>query len=366
MATATMPQKILITGGTGYVGHALANTLLRNGKDVYVLTRDAHSRASRELSHCGIKPLKGSISDLSSLKSITISFDTVYHLAAAVDFRKENRKATFNVNVEGTDNVARASLWWNAKNFIFASSVEAVGPLLEKHFFSSEETDCHPLNPYGESKLLAENLLQKNYFHQLNVKILRIANVYVIVPQILYALLNRSLFLRYSDLSRDKYIQPVHLQDLTKAMIQCAEFPSSSIYFIAGDDYAAIGQWFNLIANKTKLSDVWEKRKRVISSAWEKKRIRTLGLLDYWTQLSPEHGGWVYSNQKAKNDFGFNPTIKIINGIDYEISRLSDMGAITPVSFPENLMSYCNGPMLLLLYPFIKNIKRLINKAKCF
>ncbi|WP_319410102.1 NAD(P)-dependent oxidoreductase [uncultured Desulfosarcina sp.] len=361
-----MTKKILITGGTGYIGTQLANTLLRNGEDVYVLTRNTDSATSRKLSRCGIKPLKGSISDLSSLKAISISFETVYHLAAAIDFRLENRDSTFYVNVKGTENVAHASLNWNAQNLVFASSVEAVGPLPEKHFFRSEETGCKPLNPYGESKLLAENRLQNNYFHQLNVKILRISNVYVIVPQIIHALLNRSFFLRYSDLSRDKYIQPIHLQDLTKAMIQCTDFPSSSIYFIVGDDYAKIGQFFDHISKKINLSDAWEKRKHAISSTWEKKKIKTLGLLDYWMQVSPEHDGWVYSNQKAKNDFDFHPSIKIENGIDYEISRLSNMGAITPAAFPKSLLTYFNGPLLLLLHPFIKNIKNLIDKTKCF
>lgn len=85
--------------------------------------------------------------------------DSVFHLVAKThDFTSaDNTKDYFKVNVEGTRNLLDACISTNIKHFIYFSSVKAMAE--ESKHTLNETYDCTPITPYGESKLMAEELV---------------------------------------------------------------------------------------------------------------------------------------------------------------------------------------------------------------
>lgn len=127
---------VLVTGGTGYLGRALVERLLADGERVRVLVR-------RNRTECG-EPVVGDITRPDTLTSAMDGVDTVYHLAALVD-HQAGESALWQVNVEGTRNVARAALQAGVRRIVHCSSVSA-----EPGGGST---------PYGRSKIAAEAVL---------------------------------------------------------------------------------------------------------------------------------------------------------------------------------------------------------------
>lgn len=100
---------ILITGGTGFLGKALAETLLKNGHRIYSLSR--HPPAPAE----NLIPLKGDISlpDL-GLENVPEDIDIVIHSAALLSFKPSDKDSLYETNGQGTHNL----IHWMKKHSI--------------------------------------------------------------------------------------------------------------------------------------------------------------------------------------------------------------------------------------------------------
>lgn len=159
-------KKILITGGGGYIGSHAAKLFLEKGFSVVVL--DNFSRGYREpieiLSQIGsIESEEVDLLNLADVKKVfeKHSIDTVLHFAALclVNESVEQPELYMTNNVEGTRNLLEAMNGAGVKNIIFSSTCAVYGeaqtlPVDEHH-------PLHPVNPYGESKLTAENLIRQ-------------------------------------------------------------------------------------------------------------------------------------------------------------------------------------------------------------
>lgn len=159
-------KKILITGGGGYIGSHVARLFLEKGFPVVVL--DNFVRGYREplriLSNIGT--LEVEEADLLDIDAVRAVFDrhdisAVLHFAALclVNESVEQPALYMKNNVEGTRNLLSVMQTSGVKQLIFSSTCAVYGeaeylPVDERHPF-------HPVNPYGESKLAAENLIRE-------------------------------------------------------------------------------------------------------------------------------------------------------------------------------------------------------------
>ncbi len=174
-------MKVFVTGGAGFIGSFLVESLLNKGNKVTVF--DDFSNCSEEkaslLANKGATIIKGDIRDFEFLKKHLIGFDVVIHLAAKIDVNESIKypEVTNEVNVEGSLNLLKACVENNIKNIIGISSAAVFG--IPKKLPLSEDSETIPLSPYGSSKLTMEHDFQ-NYSnsHGLNSIILRIFNVY--------------------------------------------------------------------------------------------------------------------------------------------------------------------------------------------
>ena len=155
-----LSMRILVTGGLGYLGSQVSYNLIQNGNDVSIVDV-LETNPFKKISEADYTKLD--ITNYLDLKSYfnKNKFDQVIHLAAkksvleSVEFPELYR----DVNIQGTANLLEVAANQNCSNFIFASSAAVYAE--SESGFVSEDSDLAPANPYGESKLEAELLVNE-------------------------------------------------------------------------------------------------------------------------------------------------------------------------------------------------------------
>jgi dihydroflavonol-4-reductase len=118
-------KKVLITGGTGFVGSNLAAALVARGCCVRVLRRpDSNLRA---LGDIPVEHSLGDIRDKQSVLSAIKGCDTVFHAAAIVSYWKKERSLMYDINIGGTRNIVDACLQLGVSRLVHTSSIAAIG-----------------------------------------------------------------------------------------------------------------------------------------------------------------------------------------------------------------------------------------------
>ena len=171
-------MRVLLTGGAGFIGSHVADSLLQRGHDVAVL--DDLSSGKRENVPEGAALHEADIR--SGCAGVFRSFrpDALCHLAAQMDVRRSVREPDFDadVNVLGTLRLLQACVEHGVGRVVFASTGGAIYGE-QSEFPAREEHPEYPVSPYGVSKLAGERYL--NYYrvqHGLSYAALRYANVY--------------------------------------------------------------------------------------------------------------------------------------------------------------------------------------------
>jgi len=152
-------MRILVTGGSGYVGSVLVPHLLSQGHKVRVF--DSLMYGGRGLLPCfaysGFDFVKGSVLDEPKLKGALKDTDAVIHLAAIVGDPacKRDPRLAQETNLEGTRLLER--LRSKDQPILFASTGSNYGAVVGS--ICTEETPLNPLSEYGVTKTAAERLL---------------------------------------------------------------------------------------------------------------------------------------------------------------------------------------------------------------
>ena len=170
-------NRVLVTGGAGFIGSTLVDRLIDNG--VHVSIVDNFSTGKREninpAAYCWEEDL--STIDIQELAKFMKGVDTVFHFAATPQVQYSIENPTDNNNLHSLINILEASKLSKVKRFVFSSSAAVYGnpkytPIDEKH-----PTD--PLSPYALHKLIGEQYckLYSNVY-DLDTVCLRYFNVY--------------------------------------------------------------------------------------------------------------------------------------------------------------------------------------------
>lgn len=176
-------EKVVVTGGAGFIGSHLVDRLLAGGSGPVVVIDNLHRGRRENLAvHEGDPRLSfvlGDVRDAHLLDEHLAGAEIVYHLAAQSNVMgaAQDVSYSFESNVVGTFNVLRAALAAGVANVVFASSREVYGEPLELPV--AEEHPTGSKNSYGASKAAGEiycRVFAENY--GLRVSVLRLANVY--------------------------------------------------------------------------------------------------------------------------------------------------------------------------------------------
>jgi UDP-glucose 4-epimerase len=170
-------MNVLITGGAGFIGTALANYLVLQGHQVRVL--DDLSAGDPSLLHARVLFTRGDVRDTPRLWSLLKGTDCVYHLAARVSVAESVLyPVEYNaVNVGGTVSLMTAVRDAGVKRVILTSSGAAYGHQPQQPV--SENAPMHPDTPYAVSKLASEYYLHSiGALWKIETVVLRIFNAY--------------------------------------------------------------------------------------------------------------------------------------------------------------------------------------------
>lgn len=176
-------MKILVTGGAGYIGGTVAGLLADKGHKAIIIDNLSHSR--RDLLPAGVEFVEGELADRPLLERLFRAaresgqpFDGVLHFAALIEAGESMVKPElyFRNNTASTLSLLEAVLAEGPRRLVFSSTAAVYGepesvPILE-------DARLKPTNPYGQSKLLVEEMLAWfNRIHGLRYASLRYFNV---------------------------------------------------------------------------------------------------------------------------------------------------------------------------------------------
>ena len=168
-------MNILITGGAGFIGSSLADSLLTEGHNITVIdnfndyydVRLKEQNIMHNLNLPNYKLYRADIEDSSKLKEIFAQnkFDIVVHLAARAGVRPslENPVAYVQTNIHGTVNILECMKEHNIKKLVFASSSSVYGNCKEE-LFSEDLKVTEPISPYAATKSACEQIIY-TYMH---------------------------------------------------------------------------------------------------------------------------------------------------------------------------------------------------------
>jgi len=173
-------MKIFVTGGAGFIGRHLVESL-NHGNEVTIFENFSNS-SKQEISYLlqdGVTLVQGDMTDLDLLKKVVRDYDLVIHLAAKIDIKEsiKNPHLSNEINVNGTINLLKACVDNGVLKFIAASSASIYGD--PSVIPVTEETVPNPISPYAADKLAMESYVRAfaNTF-KMNSISLRFFNVY--------------------------------------------------------------------------------------------------------------------------------------------------------------------------------------------
>ena len=237
-----MKQKVLITGGAGYIGACLVPILLEDGFEVCVydnLTFNAN-HLLRYVSNPDFSFIKGNVLDRPKLQEAIHEVDHIIHLAALVGYPACRAQPTLarEINVTGTENVV-ASCDAKYQKLYFGSTGSNYGALPDG--FCDEDTPLNPLSLYGLTKTEAERKIM-DYPDSIAF---RFATAYGVSPRMRLDLLLNNLVYdavkqRYMVVYESHFMRTfIHVRDIARSFLHAIKNHSSmrgEVYNVGTDE----------------------------------------------------------------------------------------------------------------------------------
>lgn len=245
-------MKILITGGTGFIGSRLAQKCLEKEHHVSVLGRQDASETEIQtrafLEKQGIRIILGSVTDRQHMFEISTDMNIVFHLAAAQHEMNVPDELFRTVNVEGTRNMLDASLNAGVDRFVHGSSIGVYDRDISS--IVDESTPLRPDNIYGVTKAEGE-MVVRECFERQSCTIIRISETYGPGDRRLLKLfrgLDKGVFFVIG--KGDNIHQLIFVDDLVDGLLVAANHPSatSETFVLAGRERLTTNDMVGTIA----------------------------------------------------------------------------------------------------------------------
>ena len=244
-------MNILVTGGAGFIGKYLVKFLLEKENSVTIFDNFSNSseKSINFLSEMGAKIVKGDITNIKDLENVIENHDTIIHLAAQISVLDsiKNPDKTFQINVEGTNNVLSMCKKNFVKKIIIASSAAVYGESSQDNQLKEEST-MEPISPYGESKMkMEQNIIKFTNNNKIDYVILRFFNIYGIgqsseyagvITKFLKNIINEESLKIFGDGLQTRDFVAIH--DVIQSMYNALIYNKNGIFNIASGEKITI------------------------------------------------------------------------------------------------------------------------------
>jgi UDP-glucose 4-epimerase len=172
-AEALAGQRVLVTGGSGFIGRHVVATLTALGASVRVVDLQPHPDPEVEI-------VLGDIADAATIaEAYDGGVDYVVHLAAVTSVLKsiQQPELTYQTNIAGTHRVLEGARAAGVRAFVLASTNAVTGPMDDPKI--TERARLRPLTPYGASKAAGEMMMSAyTAVYGVRCTAIRLTNVY--------------------------------------------------------------------------------------------------------------------------------------------------------------------------------------------
>lgn len=280
-------EKVLITGGTGFVGTHLVKYLLEMGDyDIVVFDRlKDHDPKNYEKNVTYFKGNVISQKDVSEVFEKYGPFVTVYHLASAMPNKEVSDSLLWETNINGTWNIISEAVKNKTKSFVFTSSNVAYG--IPKKLPAKEEAPLDALEIYGKSKAQAEKILAE-FKRDISIQIIRcpvIAGVGRLGLQaILFEFIDENRNVYVLGEGSNKY-QFADVTDVVIALEKVSHINGFDIYNIGADEILTLRELYqgviDFAKSKSKIVSLPKAPALMLFSILDKLNISPLGIYQY-------------------------------------------------------------------------------------
>jgi nucleoside-diphosphate-sugar epimerase len=307
-------KSILITGASGFVGRAVCSSALSLGLNVKGCHR---SPDSAKLLPAGVEKIQiASIDENTDWSNALTGVETVIHLAGLAHIMKASSKHSLEayreVNVQGTQSLAKMASSAGVKRFVFLSTVKVNGERSPSRPF--DETDApQPEDAYAVSKWEAERFLGELAAEsQMEVVILRSPLVYGRDVKAnflrMLRLVQRRIPLPFGAVSNRRSL--IYLENLADAILHSASHPRAKgqTFFVTDGDAISTPELIQSIAGKMNLPAHMFKCPTPLLSALAK-------LIGKSAEISRLIDSLAVDSSKFKTDTSWTPPYSFTHGI---------------------------------------------------
>ena len=252
-------KNILITGGAGFIGSHIADSLIENNNITIIDNLSTGKIKNLKYpEHDNLKLIKADICK-TNLDDLTSGIDYIFHLAAmaSVPLSVENPVECNEINVNATVKLLNSAVNNDVKKVVFSSSSAVYG---ENRNMPLKETEPPmPTSPYAASKASCEQYLKSFYeSYGLNYTALRYFNVFgpkqdknsqyaAVIPNFISALLEGRKAEIYGDGEQTRDF--VYVGDIVKANISACESDFNGVLNVASGEKITINRLYEIVKN---------------------------------------------------------------------------------------------------------------------
>jgi nucleoside-diphosphate-sugar epimerase len=320
---------MLVTGATGFIGKAFVKAMIKEQPNIEIYCGVRKSSDIDELSSLSLDFIEFDLTEVGNFSEVVEGIECVVHFAANFNLLA-SEDLLFKQNVTATQKLAEASMKANVKHFIYCSTTEAMGIVVN----GTEESDYNPDEVYGRSKMEAEKILitmfEQNHFP---VTIVRPTGVFgpgdrYVFKEMIESM-DRTILNKIFPTAAKSTIQFTYIDDVVKSFIKIVNNRTKTIgeiYILASDEPQTYRQIFTTIARKLG------RRGPIFISPFPILLARPFWPLIVkfyrWRQFGYPYvpnafkkipTSRNYLNVKAKNDLAFEPVVDFDTGVEITV-----------------------------------------------
>lgn len=327
-----MSDRVLVTGGTGFLGSHVARVLHDAGRPVRVLARPTSDLW--RLEGLAIEIVRGDVLEPETLGPALAGIRTVYHLAGLLGGAPVPDSAYHDLNVAGTRNVLTASRDAGVARLLHVSSPGVLGPISNP---PADETWPHaPSNIYELTKSEGEKAA-------LEFAETESPSVIVVRPEFVYGPGDTHVLGLFRAIQKGRFFyigsgnsqkQPTFVDDAVRGMVLCeAAGENGRVYHVAGPAPVTVRELASEIAQALNVSPPWLHVPRPVVTlaaiglemVGKVLRFRpplNRGAVDFFSQTR------MFSTERAQAELGYRAQLELPDGVRRTVDWYRERGLI--------------------------------------